>query len=261
MERAGLIGLLSELDAADWQRPTVCPGWSVHDIVAHVVHDQLRKLARSRDGYPSPGPRPGEDLPTFLHRLNQESVDVAARWSPRVLLDLLSHLGPQLDQFWAGLDLNRLGEPVSWAAPGEPAPAWLDVAREYSEYWVHQQQVSDAVRRPGANEDGLVAPVIDVFLRAVPQALRHVRAQQGACLEIDVSAPGGGTWNVRRGEDRWAISRGEAARPDARVAISSDTLWRLATRGISLDAGLAGADITGDGDLAAAALSLVSIIR
>jgi uncharacterized protein (TIGR03083 family) len=52
VERAGLIGLLRELDAADWQRPTVCPGWSVHDIVAHVVHDQLRKLARSRDGYP-----------------------------------------------------------------------------------------------------------------------------------------------------------------------------------------------------------------
>jgi uncharacterized protein (TIGR03083 family) len=44
-ERAELIGLLKSLDAGDWQRPTACPGWTVHDIVAHVVHDCLRKLA------------------------------------------------------------------------------------------------------------------------------------------------------------------------------------------------------------------------
>jgi uncharacterized protein (TIGR03083 family) len=37
-ERAELLGLLESLDAGDWQRPTVCPGWTVHDIVAHVVH-------------------------------------------------------------------------------------------------------------------------------------------------------------------------------------------------------------------------------
>jgi uncharacterized protein (TIGR03083 family) len=261
-ERAELITLLDGLAADDWQRPTVCPGWSVHDIVAHVVHDYVRKLARARDGHASPGPRPGEDLPAFLHRLNQEFVDVASRWSPRVLAELLGQLGPRLDAFWAGLDLGRLGEAVSWAAPGEPAPAWLDIAREYSEYWVHQQQIRDAVRRPGANSADLTAPVIDVFLRAVPYALRDQAASQGTCLEIAVSGPGGGAWTAKRGKTRWAISPGEA--PDqaaARVAVSADTLWRVATRGIGVETALAGASISGDHALAAAALSLVSIIR
>ena len=36
---------------------------------------------------------------------------------------------------------------VNWAGP-EPAPIWLDPAREYTERWVHQQHIRDAVRNP-----------------------------------------------------------------------------------------------------------------
>ena len=101
-----------------------------------------------RDQHAAPGPLPAESLPGFLHRVNQEFVDAAQRWSPRLLIDLLGHLGPQLDEMWSSLDLGRTGEAVSWAAPGRQAPVWLDVAREYTEYWVHQQQVRDAVAVP-----------------------------------------------------------------------------------------------------------------
>ena len=174
LERAEFLGLLRDLEAADWQRPTACPGWRVHEVVAHVVHDYIRKLSGLRDQHTAPGPLPAESLPGFLHRVNQEFVDAAHRWSPRVLTDLLVHLGPQLDEMWASLDLRRTGEAVSWAAPGRPAPVWLDVAREYTEYWVHQQQVRDAVGRPGADDERLAAAVTDTFLRAVPHALRHV---------------------------------------------------------------------------------------
>jgi len=261
LERSELLSLLSSMASADWQRATVCPGWSVHDIAAHVAHDYLRKLARTRDGYGSAGPRPGEDLPAFLHRLNQEFVDVASRWSPRLLIDLIGHLGPQLDLLWANLDIHRLGEPVSWAAPGVPAPIWLDIAREYSEFWVHQQQIRDAVARPGANNQMLTAPVIDAFLRAVPYALREVSADPGNDLEIIVSGPGGGTWNARFGDIRWAVSRGPAPKPGARVVVSSDTFWRVAMRGIGVADARARATITGDQALGAAALSLISIIH
>jgi uncharacterized protein (TIGR03083 family) len=261
-ERAELLTLLAQLDAADWRRATVCPGWNVHDIVAHVVHDYLRKLARARDAHESARPRPGEDLPAFLHRLNHEFVGVAAAWSPRVLIDLTDHLGAHLDVYWAGLEMDRLGEAVSWAAPGVPAPAWLDVAREYSEYWVHQQQVRDAVRRPGADDDELSGPVIDAFLRAVPHALRDVQAPPGTGLEVTVSGPGGGTWEFSRGESRWTISRGSAPeQAAARVVVSSGTLWRVATRGITVRSALSQASLEGDRSIGEAALSLVSIIR
>ena len=36
-ERAGLADLLSGLTAAEWATPSVCPGWTVHDVAAHVI--------------------------------------------------------------------------------------------------------------------------------------------------------------------------------------------------------------------------------
>lgn len=36
-ERAALAGLLAELPAEDWSHDTLCPGWTVHDVAAHVI--------------------------------------------------------------------------------------------------------------------------------------------------------------------------------------------------------------------------------
>jgi uncharacterized protein (TIGR03083 family) len=36
-ERADLVVLLDELPAADWDRPTLCEGWRVRELVAHIV--------------------------------------------------------------------------------------------------------------------------------------------------------------------------------------------------------------------------------
>ena len=261
-ERAEFTALLRNLDPAGWQRPTVCPGWRVHDVVAHVVHDYLRKLSRTRDRHPGPDPLPGESLPEFLARMNQEFVDAARSVSPNALVDVLDHLGPQLDRLWQSLDLGATGEPVSWAAPGRPAPVWLDVAREYTEFWVHQQQVRDAVRRPGANSDRLTWPVVDTFLRAVPYALRHLSPGPGTCLHIQVTGPGGGSWTVRRQDATWVVNRGWPERPaDALIRLSSDALWRVATRGIPVEAAREQALLSGDRVLGSAMLHLVSIIR
>ena len=36
-ERAALAATLVELDDADWAHESLCPGWSVHDVAAHVI--------------------------------------------------------------------------------------------------------------------------------------------------------------------------------------------------------------------------------
>jgi uncharacterized protein (TIGR03083 family) len=261
LDRAEFVALLRGLDADDWQRPTVCPGWRVRDIVAHVVHDHIRRLSRTRDEHVAPGPAQGGTMPESLHRSNQDFVDAARPWSPRVLIDLLGHLGSQQDHLWASMDLDRLGEAVSWAAPGLPAPAWLDIAREYTEYWVHQQQIRDAADRPGADSEQLMAPVIDTFQRAVPHALRHLCPAEGTCLQIHVTGTGGGDWTAQRKNATWAIDRGPATRPAALVQLSSDCFWRVATRGITVETAREHAVISGDQALGAAVLNLVAIIR
>jgi hypothetical protein len=179
-----------------------------------------------------------------------------------VLTGLIGELGAELDQLWASLELDQAGQPVSWAAPDMAAPVWLDVAREYTEYWVHQQQIRDAVSRPGGDSGQLAVPVTDTFLRAVPYALRHLSPAPGTCLAIEVTGPGGGNWNVCRSGDAWAVDRGApTAPPVARLRLSSDCLWRVATRGITVEAAEDQATMTGDRSLASAAMTLVSIIR
>ena len=262
VERLELLSVLRALDAADWPRATGCPGWSVHDIAAHLVHDYLRRLSSTRDRNASAGPAPGETLPGFLARVNQEFVDVARDWSPAVLMDLLEHLGPQLDRTWADLDLSAVGDlDVWWADPGVRAPVWLDVAREYSEFWVHQQQIRDAVGRPGADDPALLGPVIDTFMRGLPNALRVHPVAAGATVRVDVQGSGGGTWVATRAPSRWRLEAPNGETADALVRVSPDTLWRLASRGLTPDEARERATVVGDESLASAALQLLSIIR
>lgn len=41
-ERRALAATLAELPPEDWSRPTLCTGWTVHDVAAHVIaHPQI----------------------------------------------------------------------------------------------------------------------------------------------------------------------------------------------------------------------------
>jgi uncharacterized protein (TIGR03083 family) len=44
-ELAAVLAVLRDLSSADWRRPTPCTGWTVHDVVAHMV-GQVEELAR-----------------------------------------------------------------------------------------------------------------------------------------------------------------------------------------------------------------------
>ncbi|WP_049576442.1 maleylpyruvate isomerase family mycothiol-dependent enzyme [Streptomyces sp. SBT349] len=268
VERAALLDLLRGLDAADWSRPTACPEWEVQDLVGHILHGYVRRLSAGRDHHPGPAFAPGESLPDFLTRANGSFVRTVRQLSPRLKTDLLDHLGGQLDEFWAAVDMSAPAAlDVSWAAPGEASPAWLDVAREYTEFWVHQQQIRDAAGRPGADEPRLVRSVLDAFLRALPHTLRGTAAPPGTAVRVTVPGPAGGHWTAVRMTDRWALTTADAADAapgsdaDAEVTIDADTLWRVATHGIEPETAATRATQSGDPALAAAVLRIVSIVR
>jgi uncharacterized protein (TIGR03083 family) len=71
-QQAAFTALLSGLAPAQWEQPTICPGWDVKDIAAHVLGDHVGRLSRHRDGHRPPGPRDGEAFPAFLDRINDE---------------------------------------------------------------------------------------------------------------------------------------------------------------------------------------------
>ena len=277
-QHAAFVELLGGLDAASWDLPTACPGWSVKDVAAHVLGDHVSRLSRHRDSYhhrgpgpglgPGPGPGTGtgtgtgtgETLPSFLDRLNAEWVAAARRMSPRVLLRLLSVTGNEIAGFWQTVDMAALGEAVSWAGPG-PAPVWLDAARDFSEYWTHHQQICDATGRPGLDDPEYLRPVLDTFLRALPRTLHSVTAPEGAAVMVTVTGPAGGDWCCRRDNNRWLLQRTACADPAARIEFDPDTAWRLCTRGITPSEAARRARGTGDPRLSEAVLQMVSIIH
>jgi len=83
--RAELAALLTGLTGGDWGRPTACPGWSVHDVAAHLLGVELGNVSVRRDRW-GLGPAEGEDLDAWLNRFNQQWVDAARRISPALLI-------------------------------------------------------------------------------------------------------------------------------------------------------------------------------
>ncbi|MGH3868236.1 MAG: maleylpyruvate isomerase family mycothiol-dependent enzyme [Pseudonocardiaceae bacterium] len=258
-DRAVLTDLLKDLRPDEWQRPTACAPWLVRDVVAHLLGADLSRLARTRDGHTGNSPRPEEPLPTFIHRFNQDWVSAASRVSPAMLVELFDTTSPQILRMWRDLNLDDLGEPVSWAGP-DPAPVWLDCARDFTEYWVHQQQIRDATGRPSTGGPTVVHLVLDTFLRALPHTLAHREDVEGTVLTVEVGGPGGGTWTWQRSRHHWRwTSDGPAA--TTTLTTDPDTLWRLCVRGIEPHNARQRVAVRGNAELADAALQIVSIIR
>ncbi len=263
--RDALLELLSGLSEEEWSRPTVCAGWSVKDVALHLLGDDIGKLSRGRDAFSGAafvarGDRDFEaELLAFINEANERWVQATRRISPHLLCDLLRFTGEETQRFWESLDLFAVGDPVSWAGP-DPAPVWLDVAREYTEGWLHQQQIRDAVEKPGLKERRFFAPVLDTFVRALPHTFRDVDAAEGAQVKLVISGDAGGEWYLVRGDAKWTLYRQTNAEPAATVVIDRETAWRLFTKGISKDEVSGRATLRGDRTLGMKVLDTVSII-
>lgn len=265
LERAALLDLLRSLSADEWRLPTVCPGWSVHQVVLHLLNGDLRFIADRRDGYQSPvgplveAPFGRAEVTKLVDTINHRWVEGAYFLSPRQLIDQLDRSGVEYSQTLAGLDMNATGIPVDWIV-SEPAPVWIDVAREYTERVIHQQQLRDATGRPLLTERTLIFPLFDTFLLALPGALCEIPASVGSQATLTIRGPAGGAWTVYREAHAWSVAGSPDAEPVATLAIDQDDAWRLFTRGLPPDAVRPRVESSGDPAAVEAMLRMVTVL-
>ncbi|MFI6731069.1 maleylpyruvate isomerase family mycothiol-dependent enzyme [Streptomyces sp. R-74717] len=258
-EQAALMATLSSLTPDDWGKEAV-PAWTVRDLAAHVLGDFYGRLARDRDGHQDgPGFAPGETLEAFIHRINQEWVDAYRRVSPAALTDTLDLIGGQVTRFFEATDPDSPSLGVSWAGV-DPAPMWLDSARDFTEFWTHRQQIRHAIGQDTDPDPRFLSVVLDTFMRALPHTLREVTAPVGTQIQMRINGPADGTWTVTATGNRWSLAEPDTERPAALVGLDAETAWRLCTRSIQPDTALARAHIDGDRQLAEAACQIVSIV-
>ncbi|POX48335.1 maleylpyruvate isomerase family mycothiol-dependent enzyme [Streptomyces sp. Ru72] len=253
-ELRSLLDTLRGLTPSDWSR-TAAGRWTVHDVAAHLLGDYYGRLGHGyRNRFAD-----GETLEAFIHRTNQEWVELHADDSPASLIDALAAAGTQLAQRFATASLDAAALGVSWAGV-DPAPAWLDIAREFTEHWTHRQQIRHAIGHDTDPEPRALAMVLDTFMRALPHTLRATSAPVGTQVQVIAEGPAGGSWTATVTADRWSLAEGPSGRPTAAILLDPDTLWRLATRNIDPADALSRAHVQGDRRLAEAACQIVSII-
>jgi uncharacterized protein (TIGR03083 family) len=254
-QRGRLLSLLTSLSDAQWAAPTAAPQWSVKDIALHLLDVDLSWLAQDRDHDQSgiiPVPAGHEEFVRGLAQRNQRWVDGTRILSPRLIISLLGWSGEQLDAYLHTIDLAGSSS-VYWA--GE-VPLWFDLAREFTERWVHYRQIREAaLAGHDQPQDEYLPLVLRTFIWGFPHQYQ-APAPPGTATAVEI--PGIGAWILTRTATGWSLDEGQAAAPAAAsVRMSGEAAWRLLT-GASYDARQV--QLSGDPALAEPLLQIRGII-
>jgi uncharacterized protein (TIGR03083 family) len=257
-----LIQLLHSLTPEEWNKPTIAKLWTVKDVAAHLLDGNIRVLSMIRDNYFSDPPGnifTNEDLVSYLNGLNAEWVNAMKRVSPNALTALLEITGKQYNQQLAALDpFAPAIFSVSWA--GETSSLnWFHIAREYTERWHHQQQIRDAVAKPGIMTRELYHPVLETFMMALPYAYRNKEAKENTVVKISISGNAGDDWWLTK-KDKWIVSRTNDLLPAAHTTINGDIAWKLFTKSWRRKEVMEYVSIEGDAALGEPVLDMIAVM-
>jgi uncharacterized protein (TIGR03083 family) len=229
LERTRLLALIRSLADADWWSATPCPGWTVLDLVNHLVGNDLAVISRQRDqhhGTPAPDGLDERAFIGWLDDLQNGWVIAARRISPRLAVELLDWLNAPVADTFAAHDPTARTAHVSWAS-NSPVPVWLDQARELSERWIHRQQLLEALRLPSDLGETIAGPVLDALRHAYPYRLEAARSRERS-VEISISGELDRLWRLARRPGGWAFAD-DVGSPSATMSMTSEQAWRLLT--------------------------------
>jgi uncharacterized protein (TIGR03083 family) len=247
LERSRLLELLATIGESDWHKPSPCPEWNVLGLCCHLLGDDLSALARFRDQHHGTIPPEGLNEVGYIEwidALQIEWVRATRRLSPELVVELLTWTAPQLIDLLTGQDPRSRTGHVSWAGQ-EPVPLWLHQVRELSEYWIHRQQLLQALGRPSDLRPELIEPILNGLRWAYPHRLNHVPAQSGDTVCIEISGSVQAVWHIVSNATEWNFRPEPGKRSMARMTLNTEQAWRLLTNNLSTT-DQANLDLTGD---------------
>lgn len=258
-----LVALLKSLNADDWNRQTVAKDWKVKDVVSHMVDTKLRTLSMQRDKYfgqETPEINSYGDLVAFINKLNADWIQATKRLSPEVLIFLLESIGDSTSDYYNSLNpWDEAIFTVDWAGESK-SYNWMHLAREYTEYWHHQQQIRDAVGQQGIMTKTFFYPVMDTFFRALPHTFKDVDAKPGTLIEVQITSDIGGKWYLQKFDKDWQLVEKTDKTCDAFVEIPFEVSWVLFSKSLRPHEIMDKVKIEGQIDFAKKVLEMVSVI-
>lgn len=236
-----LISLLKNLSPEGWNAKTCYPSWKVKDIVVHLFQTGIGRLSKQRDNFPNAEKPEPMDFSTLVDLIAQSNKDWSDNFgnniSSQLILDLIKVTEKQLSDFILTQNLmDNAYYSVVWAGETKSGN-WFDLAREYTERWIHQQQIREAVGAPSITSKKYLSPVINTLVRAIPYWYETVDANEGARILIEINGNSGGNWILEKSKDHWVLSAVLTDTYDEKIRLTEDTAWRLLMRSISKEDG------------------------
>jgi uncharacterized protein (TIGR03083 family) len=185
-EWSSIDGLLGDIPAGDWARPTSLPGWSVQDVVSHIVGAEL--------GLAGEQPPITKDVKALSHVRN----DIGAM--NEYWVDWLRTESPaQVHARFREATANRARILTAMSPEEFNAPSWTPSGKDtYARYmrirlfdcWMHEQDIREALGRNG-NEAG---PCAGISLDEITAALGYIvgkraGAPDGASVTFQLTGP------------------------------------------------------------------------
>jgi Mycothiol maleylpyruvate isomerase N-terminal domain len=257
-----LIELLKSLNQEEWQKQTIAKLWTVKDVAAHLLDTNIRVLSILRDGYfgEQANISSHQDLVDFLNRLNADWVQSMKRVSSGMLIFLHEATGQPFCDYLKTLDpFGKSVLAVDWAGEHE-SKNWMEIAREYTEKWLHQQQIREAVDKPGLMTRDLFYPFMDIFMLALPHTYRSIDAENGTAVKVTVTSDIGGSWFLSRTDGKWILTKSNQHPATTELIIDPDTSWKLFSKSLRPEHVKDRIIIHGNQNLGEAALTMVSVM-
>ncbi|MBD0288507.1 MAG: hypothetical protein ICV79_24240, partial [Flavisolibacter sp.] len=148
---------------------------------------------------------------------------------------------------------------VGWAGETE-SKNWMHIAREYTEKWLHQQQIRDAVNKPALMIRELYYPFIDIFMLALPYTYRTIPADNGTTVKLTVTSDIGGSWFLTKTDNLWKLQKNISTNPTTELIIDPGTSWKLFSKSLRPEQVKDKVKIHGDQALGETALTMVSVM-
>ncbi|WP_262701940.1 MULTISPECIES: maleylpyruvate isomerase family mycothiol-dependent enzyme [Streptomyces] len=244
--------LVNPLAESEWNRATECPGWSVRDVVSHVIGLECEMLG---------DPRPIHTLPRDLYHVTNElsrymevQVDVRrCHTAPEMTSELeytVIRRGRQLR--------NEKREPdamVRWPGGTEVALGEALTRRAF-DLWVHEQDLRRALNKPGNLDSPGATITRDLLLSALPKVVaKDAGAAPQSAVVFDVHGPMEFMRTVRIDADgRGSIDGSVSLGPTVTLTLDWETYVRLACGRVRPEAVAERLKIEGDQQLADAIL-------
>lgn len=219
--------LLAGLTPQQWQTMTALPGWTVHDVVSHMVGTE-----RLLDGQPVPesGSAKPDHVRNDIGALNERWVEHLREESPESMLANFREITARRKTVLTALS------PQEWNAvtltPAGPDSYGRFMRVRAFDCWFHEHDIRDALGLP-ADESSYSGPDARLALDEMESSMGFVMAKKGGApdgsrVEVTLTGPLARTIRVAVDGRAAVVSDFGAEQPTATVTLDGRQFVRLA---------------------------------